>query len=434
MNENRFVNTGLERAVIGRFLHYGKDLGLEISQSRPEWFVGERHADMVSAIQACGNKELSSLRLHAVEALIRNGYDRDVVAKQLASTLNAEGVKRDGIEADLSVLETLYNKRQVEARLQELHRKLEKPEDTGQLLALVEGQLANMHREVHDSASQVLDPLTLVNEWGEAITSGKDPLVQTKFDPWDSLYEGLAPSTVNLISARPGRGKSVFLLLLACAVARKRPAYFVSVEMDRWQTLARRAVQTQKFLGIGAPSAHPYWTYYRRKAPRNDKVVQKVMEQWGKERLYLSDSRRSSPRSIGAEIRRITHLAQEELGVVIIDYVNILEGAKGETYEKVTALSQQIHYLARDHKVPVVLAAQMSRMSTKEDRLPELHDLRDTGALEQDADTVTFLHPREGGNILAISRKNRHGPMKTVELVFDLENAWMTLAGEEGDF
>lgn len=431
----RYVNLDLEKAVIGKLLLHADAYDSELAQVDSDWFVGRLHPDIIFSLKKCKNRERTALVTYTAEELAPLQAREVTTAYLKTECMQADGVKQEGLQEDLTTLQTLHNKRKVVEATESLREAMRPATDTLTLMTLLEEKLGGLHRGIIGNTDHILSPEQTAEYYRKAAEAGEDPGKETGFFIYDDLYEFLAPSTMHTILGRPKEGKSVLVLQMAEAVARNvGPVLFVSVEMDREQMLARRAVMTQSQLGfyptdnqrnppLMGNGGHWYSSYFRKRVSPTDPVFLRVLEEWKKRELYFLDNRRTTVPAISGEIRRLNYILDKPLAAVFIDYLNILEGVKGDEYQKTTELSHQLHYLARDHRIAVVVAAQLNRNADKEDREPELHDIRGSGAVEQDSDTCTFIWRPDGADRLRViaSKKNRHGVMKRMQVRFSGE-------------
>ena len=238
----------------------------------------------------------------------------------------------------------------------------------------------------------------------------------------DKFINGLNRSDLVLLAARPGMGKTSMALNVALNVAKKNPqktVAFFSLEMSKEQ-LVTRLISNESFVD-------------------NKKLVTGKLSEddWGKiaaasaalnrTNILIDDNPSLSVADMNAKCRRI-----EDLGMVVIDYLQLMQSSgsttryAGENRQQVVAdISRALKIMAKELNVPVVCLSQLSRgPESRSDKRPMLSDLRESGAIEQDADIVMFLYrddyydkESEAHNIAeCIIAKNRHGETGTVEL------------------
>ncbi|MCX7923020.1 MAG: replicative DNA helicase [Clostridia bacterium] len=245
--------------------------------------------------------------------------------------------------------------------------------------------------------------------------------IPTGFIDLDYKTSGLQNSDLILIAARPAMGKTAFVLNIAqyAAVHAKVPVAIFSLEMSKDQLVNRMLccesmVDSQKM----------------RTGKLEDSDWQKVARALGplsEAPIYIDDTPGISITEIRAKCRRLK--LEKNLGMVVIDYLQLMQGkGKNESrQQEVSEISRSLKILAKELNIPVLTLSQLSRgPETRTDHRPILSDLRESGAIEQDADIVMFLYrddyynpDTEKKNIAeAIIAKNRHGATGTVELVW----------------
>lgn len=267
---------------------------------------------------------------------------------------------------------------------------------------------------IKDALVNVYDQLHLLATDKEA-TQG----VPTGFSELDHVLVGMGKSDLVLIGARPGMGKTSFALNIAVNVAKriKKTVAVFSLEMSV-QQLVLRMLSAE-----GLVDSHTLRT------------GELQTEDWNKLAtasaglsecdILLDDTTGIKVTGMKAKLRRI-----KNLGLVIIDYLQLMQGER-HTENRVVEIgdiSRSLKIMAKELNVPVIVCAQLSRgPESRTDKRPMLSDLRDSGAIEQDADTVMFLYrdeyyakdPEKANTAECIIAKNRHGETKTVEIGWD---------------
>ncbi len=255
-----------------------------------------------------------------------------------------------------------------------------------------------------------------------ALAAGKLDLagLPSGFSYVDRKIHGLNKSDLILLAARPGMGKSSFALNIALNVAKqtqKTVAVF-SLEMSREQLLIR-LMASEGLIDLGALSTG------RLNSTDWGKLTQaaRVLRQTD---IRIDDNPMLTAADMNAKCRRL-----ENLGLVVIDYLQLMSSSGGKGYagenrqQAVSDMSRMLKIMAKELNVPVVCLSQLSRANEKrEDKRPMLSDLRDSGAIEQDADIVMFLYREdyyreesENRNIAeCIVAKNRHGETGKIPL------------------
>lgn len=209
----------------------------------------------------------------------------------------------------------------------------------------------------------------------------------TGFTSLDGKIEGFKDGELIIIGGRPGSGKTTLGLNIACNMARKhQKVMFFSLEMGALELHERLVNQiTEQTLYTGMPSAAAQKMIY---------VSRKIADELP---LKICDKSAVSPGFIYSTCLR--EKERNGLDVVFIDHINIMKGLKSKynnRYEEITDISGQLKRIAKDLNVPVVCLTQLNRnLEARVIKAPTLADLRDSGAIEQDADIVLFVHRQE---------------------------------------
>ena len=252
-----------------------------------------------------------------------------------------------------------------------------------------------------------------------------EPLgVPSGFVDLDRLLGGLQKSDLIIVAGRPGMGKTSWLLSVAlnAARARARVAIF-SMEMSNEQIVQRlisseTGISTQN-LRLGKLDERE-WTLFVEATGSLSNV-----------RIFLDDTPAQSPIQMRTKCRRL--YSEHGLDLIIIDYLQLMNSGTGRVenrVQEISFISRQLKQLARELNVPVLAAAQLSRaVEQRQDKRPQLSDLRESGSIEQDADVVMFIYREEMYNEntdrpnqadIRVA-KHRNGPTGTVTLFFRKE-------------
>lgn len=252
--------------------------------------------------------------------------------------------------------------------------------------------------------------------------SGNVTGVATGFLDLDYKTAGLQPSDLILIAARPSMGKTAFVLNVAEYVAFKqnKTVAVFSLEMSKEQLVNRlfsmEAKVDSQHLRTGRLSDVEW-----------EKLIESAAE-IGKSNLIIDDTPGISISELRSKCRK--YKLEHNLEMVIIDYLQLMSGSGRSTdsrQQEISDISRSLKALARELKVPVVALSQLSRaVEQRPDHRPMLSDLRESGAIEQDADVVMFIYrddyynkdTEKKGIAEIIIAKQRNGPIGTVELVW----------------
>lgn len=259
-------------------------------------------------------------------------------------------------------------------------------------------------------------------------TDGVVTGLSTGFVGLDKITTGLHEDNLIILAARPAMGKTALALNIAKHIATKgkKPAIIFSLEMGAEDLIERM---------IASEGSVP--AYHLKTGNLNTDEWKRVIQ--AQKNLYdapifVDDTAGIRISEIRSNARK---LSQEMggLGVIVIDYLQLITGSKGENRQQVVSeISRELKILAKDLKVPVIALSQLSRaVEQRQDKRPMLADLRESGSIEQDADIVAFLYreayyqkeqadSQEANNVTElILEKNRYGSLGTVKLYFHKE-------------
>ncbi|MFH0987941.1 MAG: replicative DNA helicase, partial [Parcubacteria group bacterium] len=305
-------------------------------------------------------------------------------------------------------------------------------EDTNVLLDLAEQKLFSISSR---SMQQTFTPLgSALHEAFERLDNlhkgdGQMRGVPTGFTDLDNMIAGLQKSDLIVLGARPSLGKSTLATDIARNVAKITglPVGIFSLEMSKDQVIDRI---------LAAEAGVSLWKMRTGKlsseGDNNDfEKIQAALDSLSNTNIFIDDASSPTVLQIRAMARRLQ--SEKGLGLIIVDYLQLIQPSR--TYDnpvaQITEISRNLKGLARELNVPVLAISQLSRgLEGRPDQRPKLSDLRESGAIEQDADLVMFIYREdrvkrdsEKKNIAEIIvAKHRNGPVGEIELYFDQDN------------
>ncbi len=264
--------------------------------------------------------------------------------------------------------------------------------------------------------------------------------IRTGYRDLDNKTAGLQRSDLIILAARPAMGKTTFVTNLAYNIAtiEKKSVLFFSLEMSKEQLVDRMLADA-----AGVDS----WNI--RTGNLSDEDFAKLADAMGEMAeapIFIDDTPGVSVLEMRTKARRAAH--DGELGLIVIDYLQLMQGSgsaksSANRVQEVSEISRGLKLLARELNVPVIALSQLSRsVESRDPKIPQLADLRESGSIEQDADIVMFLYREayynpetERENITdLILAKHRHGPVGTIELYFHPERLrFMSLDRKHGE-
>jgi replicative DNA helicase len=398
---------------------------------KAEDFYRDRHRTIYQAIIGLNENAEPVDVLTVSEALAQHGRLEEVGGRDVVASLAAKVPAPGSAKHYAQIVKQNSLMRRLETAAKQIQQSVS--DRDGEPRALVENaerllfQVANQEqaddfREIGDILHDEIDKL-------EKLASGDSDITGTPagFRELDDKTGGFQPGNLIVIAARPAMGKSTLVCDFAQNVAMKhnKPVALFSLEMSEME-LAHRFIGSQSRISSdrlrkGKVSSKDW--------PR----VVKACNQLESAPLWIDDSSDLGLLELRAKARRLhaqeRSRGHEGLGLIIVDYLQLMrsDDARANRVEQVSQFSRGLKILARELNVPVIGISQLSRApEQRPDKRPILSDLRESGAIEQDADLVGFLYrddyynqdSEDPGGAELILAKHRNGPVGTVRLVF----------------
>jgi len=273
----------------------------------------------------------------------------------------------------------------------------------------------------------------ILNQTYEKISDLHDPEakeryrgIPTGFGSLDNILSGLQPSDLLVLAARPSMGKTALALNIAQNVAKKgRVVGLISLEMSKEQLVER--------MFCSLLSVDSWKMRTGRLSDEDFSKIGSVMDELNSMKIYIDDSVGNSIAELKAKARRLK--MESGLDFLIVDYLQLMTvggytGSLQNRVQEISEISRSLKALARDLRIPILAISQLSRaVEQRPSKIPQLSDLRESGAIEQDADVVLMLYredyyeedtDRKGVTDVFI-RKHRNGPVGHIELAFKKE-------------
>jgi len=265
--------------------------------------------------------------------------------------------------------------------------------------------------------ADAIDRIDLLYSSGSAITG-----LPTGFTEFDQMTSGLQSSDLVIVAGRPSMGKTTFAMNIAenAAIQAEQPVAIFSMEMPGEQ-LAMRMISSLSMVELqkirtGALSDADW--------PRITSAVALISER----KIFIDDSPGLSPTEVRARARRLKR--EHGLGLIVLDYLQLMQikGSSGDNRTaEISEISRSLKSLAKELEVPVIALSQLNRsLEQRTDKRPVMSDLRESGAIEQDADVIVFIYRDEvynpespdKGTAEILIRKQRNGPIGTCRVSF----------------
>ncbi len=419
-------NREAEIAVLGSILIQEELLTRILDKLQPSDFFLAAHRDIYEAIIALFNKNEPCDTVNVSDWLHANGKLQQVGGAAYLSELTAivpltsNIVSYARIVRDKSVLRQL-----IHAGTDIAARCFEAKNDIDVLLDEAEQSIYDIADNKTDQGFTatgrivpgIFDSITALAKSGEAITG-----VPTGYFQLDRMTSGLQPSDLIILAARPSMGKTSFAMNIAehAAITENTGVAVFSLEMSKEQLV------TRMISSVGHVDSQRIRKGNLLKSDWPD--LTRAVTQLSEAPIYIDDTPGISVLEMRAKMRRLA--SRYDIGLVIIDYLQLMQGRAAENRtQEISEISRALKALAKEYNVPVIALSQLNRsLENRTDKRPVMSDLRESGAIEQDADVIIFIYrdevynkaednPSRGLAEIIIS-KHRNGPIGTSTLTF----------------
>ena len=391
---------------------------------QPEDFYLEKHRLIFESITELERKalpiDLTTLRQRLIDrslfdriggnaalAEIYQSSSTSVNAEAYAKRIKEMSLRRKLIETSELSIEKCFNRGlSTEELMDEIERDIFK---------ITEQRITSDYRDIE----QVLnDTMNDIDSWYKTkkIVTG----IPSGFNELDETLTGFHGSELIIVAARPGMGKTAFALNVMnhVAIKHKQPVLFFSLEMPATQLGMRMLCIESMIDSQRVRTGHIDQDEFKKLFTVSSKL--------SKSPIYIDDSPSANILEIRAKARRLAQ--KEQLGLIIVDYLQLITSlSRMDRHLQIAEISRLLKQLARELNVPVIALSQLSRaVESRADQIPTLSDLRESGAIEQDADVVMFIYREEKvkkdtekkGIATIIVAKQRSGPIGDIDLRF----------------
>jgi replicative DNA helicase len=419
-------NLDAERSILGAILVDNNALNAAIEALKAEDFFLPQHRHVFNRMIALGESQQAIDLVTLTEELHRSGeLEASGGAPYLASLAdgmprvsNVEHYARIVKEKALlrSLIHTAHNIQQHAFDGEEgADAILDSAESS--IFAIAEDRVKAGLISVKDIVRDNFERLEKIFREGKSVTG-----ISTGYGELDKLLSGLQPSELIILAARPSQGKTALALNLAenIAIRGGLPVALFSLEMSKESLLQRLVASVAQVDAHKFRSGHLSREDWRR--------MTEALGTISASPLWVDDAGSISVLEIGAKARRLKK--DKGLSLLIVDYLQLItaRGRFNSRQEEVASISRGLKGLAKELGIPVLVLSQLTRAPEREERGPQLSDLRESGAIEQDADVVMFIYrpnffnlnatPEERDMADILIAKQRNGPTDKVKFVF----------------
>ncbi|QJA05401.1 replicative DNA helicase [Thermosulfurimonas marina] len=435
-------NLEAERGVLGSVFLEPSVILKVVEILSPEDFYREAHAEIYRAMLSLFERHEPIDLVTVHDELSQRGRLEEVGgAAYLAELAGLLPTSAHAVHYAQIVKEKALLRRLIRAATEIAARAYEAAEPVEDLLEAAEKTIFELRsyseregfRSLKELIKDTIREIERLHQRPELITG-----VPTGFTEFDHLTAGLQPGDLIIVAGRPSMGKTSFALNIACYAAGEAgiPVGIFSLEMSREQLAARmlcaEARVNLQHLRTGRISESEWQrlTFAANKLSRAP--------------IFVDDTPALSILDLRAKARRL--MSEHGLGLIIIDYLQLLQSRerRERREQEISEISSSLKAMAKEFNVPVVALSQLNRkVEERPDKRPQLSDLRESGAIEQDADLIVFLYRDEvynrdtphKGVAEVIIGKQRNGPTGVVKLAFQAPySSFANLAEEQPEF
>ncbi len=413
-----------EESVLGAIMISSEAADVALEKLHPEDFYKPSHQSIFASVRELFDANQPIDVVTVTESLRRSGNLERVGGIAVVTALSDAVPTASNIAHYVAIVEEHALRR----------RLLRAGGDIGTLATAVDQPIAEVldlaeqtvygvaERRVGDGLA-LIDPLLFpaieraeeLSQLGAEITG-----IGTGFRDLDRKLAGLHPTNLVIIAARPGMGKSALAMNMARNVAlTDTPVAIFTLEMSREEVVTRLLCSQGKIDSQRLRTGRLNEGDFTRLSNAASVFYRKP--------IYVDDSPGLTVTEIRAKCRRLSR--RPGLGLVIVDYLQLMQGTSGENrQQEIATISRNLKNLARELHVPVIALSQLNRsLESREDKRPRLGDLRESGAIEQDADVVMFIYRHEyyhpeaietKGMAEVVIAKHRQGAVGKVDMTF----------------
>ena len=413
-----------EQSLLGSIIIAPESFDDVVQVIGPSDFYITEHAEIFNAIKELfvNSKDIDFVTL--VDTLVTKGVYTESAASDYLNQLILKGNNALNVKDYAKIIKDKSLLRQLISVCDEINEKAYSEEGDATRLVdyaeslvfdIAQGRDTKSFRHIRDVIGEVYQNLHKMETEGEAAQGTK-----TGFSGVDTVLAGMGNSDLILVGARPGMGKTSFALNIATNVATQtnKTVCIFSLEMSAPQ-LVNRIISSEAMIDSTALRTGNL-------DPKQWTEIAKAATKLSGANILIDDSTGVTVTAMKGKLRRV-----HNLGLVVVDYLGLMQSDRriDNRVNEVAEISRNLKIMAKELNVPVICCAQLSRgPEGRNDKRPMLSDLRDSGAIEQDADVVIFLYKDdyydrkedtntdEGSIAEIIIAKNRHGSLGTVKM------------------
>lgn len=428
----------IERAVLGALMLEGEAFAEIVGILKPNSFYGGGHGKIFTVISEMYNKDEPIDILTVTNALKKKNELESVGGRVYIASLTESVAGAHNIEYHAKIVAQKYLQRELIRVATDIQKKaFNSSNDVSELLNYSEREIFNISE---GSIKKDVLPVNIILDEAlkqiEANAKKKDGIsgVASGFFHLDQITNGWQNSDLIIVAARPSMGKTAFVLSMtrSISIEHQIPVAFFSLEMSSVQLVNRLIAGECEINANKLRSGNlEDWEWQK---------LEQRLKNLRESKLFIDDTAAISVSELRGKCRRLVH--EHKIELIIIDYLQLMTaGQQASREQEVAMISQSLKALAKELNVPIIALSQLNRaVETRSgNKRPQLSDLRESGAIEQDADIVMFIHRPEyykietlsdgtdaAGKAEIIIAKHRNGAIGDVVLNFEPRYAKFT--------
>lgn len=419
-------NIDAEQSVIGSMFLTKKALQKALEGLTSEDFYLDSHSKIFESIKSIDDRKIPVDITTVTEELNTKGYLQQIgnidylveMINNVPTTANIDEYIK--IVSEKSLLRKLIDE------ATNIVKESYNVKDLGDFLFSAQKKISDVSQGLKTTEFKpIQDVLVKTQSDLETLAANKNEItgIPTGFYDLDKITSGFHPYQMIVIAARPGMGKTAFALNMATniAIQSKKSVAIFNMEMGAEQLVTRMLSSVGQIEGSKLKTGnleHSDW-----------KKINEAISRLSETKIFIDDNAGQTVADIRAKCRRLKN-SPSGLDIVIIDYITLIQSASKNSslgqnrQQEVSEISRALKTMAMELEIPVIALSQLSRGVEQRKDKPVLSDLRESGAIEQDADMVAFIHCSEEEKVKEdrltelVIRKHRNGPLKDIPLIF----------------
>lgn len=425
MNRDIPKNIDAEQSVIGSMFLTKKAMQKVLENLNEDMFYLDSHKKIFACISQLDSKGKSVDLTTVVEELNNQNWLKQIGGIEYLTEIIESVPTAANVDEYIKIVEDKFILRKlIDEATAIITESYNTANDINEVIEQAEKKIFDVSKNIRSTEfKSIQSVLSKTQDDLERLASQKGDItgIPTGYYELDKITSGFHPHELIIIAARPGMGKTAIALNMVTNIAinAKKSVALFNMEMGAEQLAMRMIASVGQIdsakLKTGA-LAHSDW-----------KRINEAISRLSDTKIFIDDTAGITVNEIRAKCRRLA-TSPSGLDIVVIDYLTLIQGNSkngANRQQEVSDISRALKTMAMELDVPVIALSQLSRgIEQRTDKKPMLSDLRESGAIEQDADIVAFLHcsdeEREKENSLMefVIRKHRNGPLKDIPLIF----------------